>query len=358
MKNATLSKKLKQYSAMAGCLLAGSKLADAQIVYTDVNPDAVSLNSVYSLDLNNDGLVDYWITTYLYSSTGTETGYVYVSPVDNNEVANVENYPGAQIEFYPAVLNAGDNIDPQLKWDDMSSQTLAYFSLSFTSGYRYTSGNWISQEKKYLGLRFNFNGELHYGWVRLSVSSEASPCTILDYAYEATPNKMIKAGDIGSVVFYPDDDGDSYGAMNAPGYIFSVSPDGAYSSVNNDCDDSNPAVHPDVKEIVRNGIDDNCDGYADESVTGIFEETGSLSFNILSNPAANSLSIQLQSPEPSMITMKVFDLSGKELYSENLGTVTGIFSKQLDSQGFSSGTYLLQVSHDGRNDVKKFVVEN
>ena len=52
----------------------------------------------------------------------------------------------------------------------------------------------------------------------------------------------------------PDLDGDEYGY---PGSIVCTYPE-------TDCDDSNPAVNPGVKEVCGNGVDDDCDGETDE----------------------------------------------------------------------------------------------
>ena len=52
----------------------------------------------------------------------------------------------------------------------------------------------------------------------------------------------------------PDLDGDEYGD---PGSIVCTYPE-------TDCDDSNPAVNPGVKEVCGNGVDDDCDGETDE----------------------------------------------------------------------------------------------
>ena len=51
----SIENRLKKYSALAGSIVAATGAANAQIVYTDVNPDSVvdQVDSVYMLDLNN-----------------------------------------------------------------------------------------------------------------------------------------------------------------------------------------------------------------------------------------------------------------------------------------------------------------
>lgn len=67
--------------------------------------------------------------------------------------------------------------------------------------------------------------------------------------------------------YLPDADGDGYTAV------------GACSGSMNDCDDSNPNVHPGATEICDNGIDDDCDGVVDCGCTFPFFTEQSVNSN-------------------------------------------------------------------------------
>jgi hypothetical protein len=51
-------------------------------------------------------------------------------------------------------------------------------------------------KKHYLGLRFDINGETHFGWARLNVSVQPTnvTATLTGYAYETITNKPIITG--------------------------------------------------------------------------------------------------------------------------------------------------------------------
>ncbi len=65
------------------------------------------------------------------------------------------------------------------------------------------------------------------------------------------------------VNYYADSDGDGYGAGSATSACVPLA--GKVAN-NSDCNDANPAVHPGAAEVC-NGIDDNCNGSADEGLT-------------------------------------------------------------------------------------------
>jgi hypothetical protein len=68
--------------------------------------------------------------------------------------------------------------------------------------------------------------------------------------------------------FFPDEDGDGFGDDAADPVEACAASEGLVSSTG-DCDDTDPAVHPDAAEVC-NEVDDDCDGTADEDVGDVF----------------------------------------------------------------------------------------
>ena len=74
---------------------------------------------------------------------------------------------------------------------------------------------WYGGGDKYFGFRFEISGQWYYGWARVMIPSDHLSFTIKDYAYNATPNASIFAGQMptgldeikqgkgSSVWFYP-----------------------------------------------------------------------------------------------------------------------------------------------------------
>jgi hypothetical protein len=66
-----------------------------------------------------------------------------------------------------------------------------------------------------------------------------------------------------SIAYYVDNDGDGYGI--GPGINFCSDPGTGYTAQDGDCDDSNAQIHPGATEVC-DGLDNNCDGSADEGL--------------------------------------------------------------------------------------------
>lgn len=195
----TLSKKITGYSSLAASLLAISNLANAQIVYTDVNPDVTDTGNgaAYDLDLNNDATVDFKITI---TSNGAAVKMA-AEAIGDNAIAGTYSDP----YIYPSALNPDDVIGEGNTWNSNAAGMTLASSGYFQGAY----GDWFGAVDKYLGLRIKVGSSVHYGWMRMDVSEDGKTFTIKDYAYESTADASINAGDAGSIGITP---------VNAGGY--------------------------------------------------------------------------------------------------------------------------------------------
>jgi hypothetical protein len=180
-------------------LNALNQVTDAQIVYTDVQPD-ISLNwskndgcgiKTYSLDLNNDGSPDFNI------SAGSDcpicqgySRFVSVTPINGNGVA----YSALGTAFA-----SGENIYSMLSWTTSTTKIRWVYHLyncAYGSGGSGSVGNWATVSDKYLGLKLISSSQTYYGWARLSVSvsSNSASFKVKDYAFDSTPNHSILTG--------------------------------------------------------------------------------------------------------------------------------------------------------------------
>ena len=187
---------LKKFSAFVVTAMLFNASANAQIVYTDVNPDttiscsAIGCIQSYNLDLNNDATVDFTLyTSYQFVpctlSTGGIMQRVYVSSQSGNGIDTL-------------MMNANDTIGSNLAFS-ASSENLR--RKTFQGGQcNGSSGSWTSTSDHYLGLQITVGASTYYGWARLNVVVPGVYPTstvyfrVKDYAYNSIPNQPILAG--------------------------------------------------------------------------------------------------------------------------------------------------------------------
>ena len=194
---------MKKIYLFATIILFGFCL-HAQIVYTNVNPDATS-SGTYNLDLNNDGTTDFVInpTTKFVKSSGKCKGqsgtnhYFRITPLNNNRVLD---YNGANARM----MAPNELIDASAStWNGNSNQLMVSYEWDCRlvciwggCGYlwsTFSSGQWYPGDG-FLGLKLISGGHTYYGWVQINIPYGADNFTVRDYAYSSTVDQPIFAG--------------------------------------------------------------------------------------------------------------------------------------------------------------------
>ena len=345
MKKNILSSRIKEYSALATCILGAADMAHGQVIHTDVNPDIIIHgNEDFALDLNNDGITDFYFI--IEEESYWSNGYVNIATanVNSNSVVITATYYS---DFFPAVFEYGDSIKPSLNWQHANDEVLGH-AFKFWQGAYYSSflsGSWLNKYEKFLPLRFIINNENHYGWVKLSVTGWANKITIHNYAYESQPDTPISAG---CPVYYLDADNDYHGASDDPGTVLCQNPGAGFSISNDDCDDSNAEINPAVPEILNNNLDDDCNGYIDEFPTGnLTAITDEYSLIVFPNPSSGKFMIDLllNDKQSSEARIEVINATTQTIYSEKVNIQQGKLKKEISLQDVAiNGVYILKIS--------------
>jgi Secretion system C-terminal sorting domain len=191
-----------QYGSLATTFLAATTGANGQVLYTDVNPDLVYDDSGVNIDMDGNGALDILLQQgdATFSSGAVLLEKVLAAAPDaaaeNN--ALMGSVTGGYV--YPAVVAAGAQIGPAVtsfvSFAANSSHSIASVFQVGTNTYPY--GGWHG-ESGFLGLRFKAGANTHYGWIEIEVAQDATSFILKGFAFQATPNTAITAGDIATV---------------------------------------------------------------------------------------------------------------------------------------------------------------
>lgn len=171
-------------AGVGACTLA-VPAAHAKIVYTKTN-EQIPLCNTFDLDLNHDGVRDF---AFYHCSSGQAGG------VELSSTSRQVNVVWGQKGFASA-LNLGFKIGPNKNHFQPKQNGMAFWGCTVYYNQTCTThGPWSNVSRRYLGLKFQINGQFHYGWARLNVKNyKGITATITGYAYETVPNKPILAG--------------------------------------------------------------------------------------------------------------------------------------------------------------------
>jgi hypothetical protein len=197
----SVQQQLNKYALAAGAAGVGvlvlGQTAEAKIVYTPADTN-ITPDHIIPLDLNHDGIVAFaFKDVYRISHTAgfDHTGVLSVIPA--NPANKIEGYSRVNRD-YASALRAGVSIGPNAKFT--AGPNIMATTFIDTGRVRESNsvcnGPWSAGATRYLGLEFLINGEVHFGWARLTVTCKDLRvlATLSGYAYETVPNTPIIAG--------------------------------------------------------------------------------------------------------------------------------------------------------------------
>jgi len=98
---------------------------------------------------------------------------------------------------YAADLPRGAAIGPKQVFTSRTSNYGGVFMAggsAYGTAYSFSDGPWIGAKNRFLGLKFLINGQVHFGWARLTVAKGVARVVLTGFAYETIPNKSLQAG--------------------------------------------------------------------------------------------------------------------------------------------------------------------
>jgi len=207
-------------SAAGVSAIALAQPAEAKIVYTPIHKQ-LPINQYFPLDLNHDGVVDFNLLDRHWTSIASTFGRLTVDPAGRSSTNANEIWGKPCRSGFPVVASAlppGIRVGPKGRFSH-GFKLMKY--TYFLGGARNTTsrscfdGLWNNVSNRYLGLKFIIKGKIHFGWARLSVSSnnEKVAATLTGYAYETIPGKPIITGETKG----EDDSGVEQPSLNDPG---------------------------------------------------------------------------------------------------------------------------------------------
>ena len=419
----SLQNQLRNYSALAGVVLTATS-AQSQIIYTDID-DVVLYSETedllqHYLDVDNDGTAEF---RFQMSKNGTAGFYYYLYQWLREEIDFGDALDWAQRTSSWVVVDLlayGEEFGPPHTNPTTYFSSSAFFKVAFFDGSKNLIshyGDWSGVTNGYAGFRWKWhvNDPWLYGWVRLDVnpdglSYDKAKIVIKDYAYNATPNATLFAGEGGAFApCDPYEDNDKFSeaalissnetiqaAINPSGDkdFFSFAVGGAaphlriilsdlpknYDIVLYNEQKEKLAKAKNLKKVNDTIIYNNAavglyylkviqkDSLFSEDCYSLIVERSDTPFKLLPlddinadiqvfpNPASHKIQISSDIFSASEALISVYDLAGKLLMSLSHQANDEGESVTIDISLLPPGAYLLQINSDNRIAVNRFIV--
>ena len=198
---------VKKLNLIFGLLfLTSNTLGYAQEVIVDVNPDQLitSSTSSYTIDMDDDGTVEFLFRvqemsgdTVLGGQPSTYDGASAIFGALNGQPAGVND----NSIFTLTNFADGEIVSSANEFGVDTSYSLG-INLLIDAGigiFPYLYGSFLGANNAFLGVSFESEGNTHYGWIELSVSSGSDSIIIHSYGYNQSVEQPVDIGGLGAV---------------------------------------------------------------------------------------------------------------------------------------------------------------
>jgi hypothetical protein len=195
----SLQRRLNAYALAASAagvgVLALARPVDAKIVYTPAH-EHIRPNQRLALDLNHDNAVDFVFKDRFTSRTSQFEAYLLVSARRSGTGNEIVGFETSIFHTASAIgLSAGVRVGPKTRSFVRDGNLASCGVFEGSGGCR---GFWQGGVAQYLGLKFQIDDQIHYGWARVRARGKGLKMIgqLTGYAYETIPNKAIITGKI------------------------------------------------------------------------------------------------------------------------------------------------------------------
>ncbi|MCC6725720.1 MAG: T9SS type A sorting domain-containing protein [Saprospiraceae bacterium] len=280
---------------------------------------------------------------------------------------------------YPYANSSGVNIGAGGPWGFNAGQANSLSDNGF-----YPNHKWEGLPNgttRFLGIRGTMGGNTHYGWIRLTKNSFGN-YTIVDWAFENTPNTPILTGATAAVNLV-DFDGRlkademhltwrTAGESNNAGFEVERSEDGgktfhyiAWVDGHGSTTDFKDYFYDDKN--LREGktyyyrlrqIDHSGEFHFSPIVSATLFGDGPVVSEFYPNPsAAGMVNIDFAAKQDGEWTAVAYDVAGKEMRREKVAVVEGVNALQFDFSGLGSGLFFIKMENGQEKLYRKLTIE-
>jgi hypothetical protein len=179
--------------------VVGTPVTTNGISYTEMNQQ-VAYNKFITLDADKNGQNDFYFTSVLIYHDSQAHMYLMASPVSKSGAKLMLDSRQELVMngMWAAPLNEGTEISATATtnniWSNFMIKGVALNVIDHGTAVKTYQGPWVGTNNKYLATQIVINGQVHYGWVKITQTANEAAITITGFAYNTTAGAKILAG--------------------------------------------------------------------------------------------------------------------------------------------------------------------